>query len=107
SALVPGVGPALAADVRVDATIALPERVLDEAARAATVLLVTTTQPFGSAAWLDYHARFLARYGPGALVPVRDLLADSGLGYPTGYLGAPRARPAWRVLTDRDAASWR
>lgn len=47
---------------------------------------------------------FLTRYGPGALVPVRDLLAESGLGYPTGYLGAPRARPAWRVLTDRDAA---
>lgn len=104
SALVTEAGHTLAADVCVDATIALPERVLDEAARAATLLLRTTTQPFGPAAWLDYHARFLTRYGPGALVPVRDLLADSGLGYPTGYLGAPRARPAWRVLTDRDAA---
>ncbi|GAA1264637.1 lantibiotic dehydratase [Saccharothrix xinjiangensis] len=104
TALVPGVGHALATDVRIDATIAIPERVLDEAARAATVLLRTSTQPFGSAVWLDYHARFRARYGPGALVPVRDLVADSGLGYPAGYLGAPRARPAWRVLTDRDAA---
>ncbi|MBP2323798.1 thiopeptide-type bacteriocin biosynthesis protein [Kibdelosporangium banguiense] len=104
AALVPGASHKLAADVRIDATIALPERVLDEAARAASVLLRTTTQPFGSAAWLDYHARFRARYGPGALVPVRDLVADSGLGYPAGYLGAPRARPAWRVLTDRDAA---
>ncbi|GAA3838481.1 lantibiotic dehydratase [Saccharothrix violaceirubra] len=104
TALAPGVGHALAADVRLDATIAVPERVLDEAARAATVLLRTGTRPFGSAAWLDYHARFRARYGPGALVPVRDLVADSGLGYPAGYLGAPRARPAWRVLTDRDAA---
>jgi lantibiotic biosynthesis protein len=35
---------------------------------------------------------------------VRELVADSGLGYPAGYLGAPRARPAWRALTERDAA---
>jgi lantibiotic biosynthesis protein len=104
AALVPGASHALAADVSIDARITIPERVLTAAARAATVLLRTTTQPFGSAAWLDYHARFRARYGPGALVPVRDLVADSGLGYPAGYLGAPRARPAWRVLTDRDAA---
>ncbi|WP_410673196.1 lantibiotic dehydratase [Amycolatopsis sp. cmx-4-68] len=104
TALVPGASPTVATDVRIDATITVPERVLDEAARAATVLLRTSTQPFGTAAWLDYHARFLARYGPRALVPVRDLLADSGLGYPAGYLGAPRARPAWRVLTDRDSA---
>jgi thiopeptide-type bacteriocin biosynthesis protein len=103
-ALVPAAGHALATDVRMDATITLPERVLDEAARAATVLLRTSTQPFGTAAWLDYHARFRTRYGPGALVPVRELVADSGLGYPAGYLGAPRARPAWRALTDRDAA---
>src|SRR5262249_15359033 len=39
-----------------------------------------------------------------ALVPVRVLVADSGLGYPSGYLGAPRARPAWRMLTERDTA---
>lgn len=102
--LVPGPGPVLATDMRLDARIAVPERVLIEAARAASVLLRTATQPFGSAAWLDYHARFRARYGPGALVPVRELVADSGLGYPAGYLGAPRARPAWRALTDRDAA---
>ncbi|MDX8053817.1 lantibiotic dehydratase [Lentzea sp. BCCO 10_0798] len=104
NALVPAASYALATDVRIDATITVPERVLDEAARAASVLLRTTTQPFGTAAWLDYHARFRARYGPGALVPVQDLVADSGLGYPTGFLGAPRARPVWRVLTDRDAA---
>lgn len=104
AALIPATGPALAADVHLDARITIPERVLREAARAASVLMRTSTQPFGSAAWLDYHARFRARYGPGALVPVRELVADSGLGYPAGYLGAPRARPAWRVLSDRDAA---
>lgn len=103
TALVPGVRQTVAADLRIDATITIPEQVLGEAEQAATVLLRTGTQPFGSAAWMDYHARFRARYGPGALVPVRDLVADSGLGYPAGFLGAPRARPAWRMLTDRDA----
>jgi lantibiotic biosynthesis protein len=93
----------LAVDTRLDAEISIPQRVLDEAAHAAGVLLRLTTQPFGSAAWLDYHTRFRARYGPGALVPVGDLVADSGLGYPAGYLGAPRARASWRVLTERDA----
>ncbi len=95
--------PPLAVDVRLDAEISIPQRVLDEAAVAAGVLLRLTTQPFGSAAWLDYHTRFRTRYGHGALVAVRDLIADSGLGYPPGYLGAPRARPVWRVLTERDA----
>ncbi|WP_433259683.1 lantibiotic dehydratase (plasmid) [Streptosporangium sp. CA-135522] len=104
SALTPGAGPVLATDVRLDAHIVVPERVLAEAAHAADVLLRLSTQPFGSAAWLDYHARFRTRYGPGTLVPVRELVADSGLGYPGGYLGAPRARPAWRMLTQRDAA---
>lgn len=101
SALVPGAG--LATDVRLDATITVPEAVLKEAELATTVLLRLCTEPFGRAAWMDYQARFLARYGRGALVPVRELVDDSGLGYPNGYLGAPRARPAWRTLTERDA----
>ncbi|WP_158854376.1 lantibiotic dehydratase [Saccharothrix deserti] len=104
TAVVPDAGHVFAADVRLDAMITVPERVLTEATVAAGVLLRVGTQPFGSAAWLDYHARFRAHYGPGALVPVLELVADSGLGYPAGYLGAPRARPAWRMLTERDAA---
>lgn len=104
TALAPGPGPVLAADVRLDANITVPESVLAEVALAADVLLRTGTQPFGTAAWLDYHARFLTHYGPSALVGVSDLIADSGLGYPTGYLGTPKAQPAWRTLTDRDAA---
>jgi len=104
TALAPETSQVLAADVRLDATIALPELVLSEAALAASVLLRLSTQPFGSTAWLDYHARFRTRYGPGALIPVRELVADSGLGYPSGYLGAPRTRPTWRELTERDAA---
>lgn len=101
--VVAGAAHPIVVDVCLDAEISIPARVLDETAVAAGVLLRLTTQPFGSAAWLDYHTRFRGRYGVGALVPVRDLVADSGLGYPTGYLGAPRARPAWRVLTERDA----
>lgn len=92
----------LAVDMRLDAQISIPPPVLDEAAGAVDLLMRLSTQPFGTVAWLDYHARFRDRYGPGALVPVRELLADSGLGYPTGFLGAPRARPAWRVITERD-----
>lgn len=103
-ALAPAAGYPLAIDVRLGGQVSIPRQVLDEAAAAADVLLKLTTRPFGSAAWLDYHALFRERYGPGALVPVRDLVADSGLGYPDGYLGAPPGRPAWRVLTDRDAA---
>jgi len=103
AAILPDSEPPLAVDVRLDAAISVPRPVLDEAAHAAGVLLRLSTQPFGSHAWLDYHARLRARYGPDALVPVRDLVADSGLGYPSGYLGAPRARPVWRILTERDA----
>ena len=104
STLVPTAKQVLAVDVALDADIVIPELVLEEAARAASVLLRLSTRPFGTATWLDYHSRFLARYGQGALVPVRELVADSGLGYPGGYLGTPRAQPVWRMLTDRDAA---
>ena len=96
--------PTLAVDTRVGLKVQLPETVLTEAALAANTLLRVATKPFGTTAWQDYRIRFRSRYGVGALVPIRDLLADSGLGYPTGFLGAPRAHPSWRNLTDRDAA---
>ncbi|WP_328468791.1 lantibiotic dehydratase family protein [Actinoplanes sp. NBC_00393] len=99
--VVPGVQP-LAADVHLDADIQLPEPVLQEATRAAELLLRLSTKPFGSQAWVDYQVRFRNRFGPGALVPVLDLVADSGLGYPAGYLGAPKSRPTWRTVTERD-----
>ncbi|WP_027346389.1 lantibiotic dehydratase [Hamadaea tsunoensis] len=95
--------PVLAVDTRLDATARIPEHVLTEAVRAADVLLRLSTKPFGSTAWQDYRSRFRATYGQGALVPVRELVADSGLGLPTGYLGAPRAHPSWRAITERDA----
>ena len=104
AALAPAVGSPLEMDVRLDGKITLPAAVLDEAAAAAAVLLRLTTRPFGAMSWVEYQAKFKQRYGPGALVPVRELVADSGLGYPDGYLGAPPPRPAWRMLTERDAA---
>lgn len=103
-ALAPATRYPLAVDVRLGGQVALPERVLDEAAAAAGTLLRLTRRPFGSMAWMEYHAQFRERYGPGALVPVRELLSDAGLGYPDGYLNTRRARPAHRMLTERDAA---
>jgi thiopeptide-type bacteriocin biosynthesis protein len=103
AALVAGsVDPVVAADTVADARITLPAAVLEEAARAATVLTRTSPQPFGSRPWTDYHVRFRERYGPGAVVPVRELVADSGLGFPAGYLGSARTATA-AGMTDRDA----
>jgi len=96
-------GSVLAVDAVADARITLPGAVLDEAARAAAAMIRTTPHPFGHRAWVDYHVRFRQAYGAGAVVPVRELTADSGLGLPAGYLGAARQRAA-EPLTDRDAA---
>lgn len=102
--LTPCEGPPLEVDVRLSGSVTLPAAVLEEAAAAAGVLLRLTTRPFGTASWMEYQAKFKQRYGPGTLVPVTDLVADSGLGFPDGYPGAPAPRPAWRTLTQRDAA---
>ncbi|PUB32587.1 thiopeptide-type bacteriocin biosynthesis protein [Promicromonospora sp. AC04] len=93
----------LAVDTRFEGGLTVPPAVVREAERAASALLRMSTEPFGAVRWLDYHARFRARYGTGTPVPVTDLVSDAGLGYPTGFLGAPRTRPAWRQVTDRDA----
>jgi len=96
--------PCLAHDVRLDADLSIPAQVLAEAERAAGILLRLTAQPFGTGAWLDYHTEFRRRYGPGAIVPVTELVSDAGLGYPSGFLGSTKARPGWRMITERDAA---
>jgi lantibiotic biosynthesis protein len=104
AALAPCGGSPVEVDARLEGKVTLPSAVLDEAAAAAGVLLRLTTRPFGAMSWVEYQAKFKERYGPGALVPVRELVADSGLGYPDGYLDAPPPRPSWRTLTERDAA---
>ncbi|WP_100447240.1 lantibiotic dehydratase [Glycomyces xiaoerkulensis] len=87
-----------------DAEFCLPTSVVAEAESAAETLLRLSAHPYGTPPWRDYLQRFLERYGPGVMVPVRDLVSDAGLGYPTGYLGAACPKGP-RPLTDRDATA--
>jgi thiopeptide-type bacteriocin biosynthesis protein len=79
-------GPRVAVDVRLDAEIVLPHAVAREAEAAAAALTRLTPYPSGLPAWGSYHVAFLERYGPGALVPVLDLISpDTGLGFPATF----------------------
>lgn len=94
----------LAVDLRADADVVLPRVVAAEATRAAAALARLTPHPFGKPVWLDYHARFLERYGIGAAVPMLELVnPDLGLGFPAGYRDSLLERPAPRV-SERDSA---
>ncbi|WP_327227158.1 lantibiotic dehydratase [Streptomyces platensis] len=88
-------------DTALDGEVQLPQAVVAEVQAAVAGLYRTTPQPYGYQHWRDYHRRFRARYGVGALMPVMDLVADSGLGLPAGYVGSERG-PAPKLLTDRD-----
>ncbi|SCD72044.1 lantibiotic dehydratase [Streptomyces sp. PpalLS-921] len=88
-------------DTALDCETELPQAVVAEVQAAVSALYRTTPQPYGYQHWRDYHRRFRARYGVGALVPVMDLVADSGLGLPAGYVGSERGA-ALKVRTDRD-----
>lgn len=88
-------------DTRLDCEISVPEAVIREAEAAASALLRLTPYPFGYFRWKDFHVRFRQRYGAGAIVPVHELVADTGLGLPAGYLGSAPASTA-RTLTERD-----
>ncbi|MEU6815469.1 lantibiotic dehydratase [Streptomyces sp. NPDC046860] len=88
-------------DTALDCETQLPQAVIAEAQAAVSALYRTTPQPYGYQHWRDYHRRFRARYGVGALVPVMDLVADSGLGLPAGYVGSERGG-VMKVRTDRD-----
>ncbi|RXS81480.1 lantibiotic dehydratase [Streptomyces sp. TM32] len=88
-------------DTALDAEVQVPQGVIAEVEAAIAGLYRTTPQPYGYQHWRDYHRRFRARYGVGAIVPVMDLVADSGLGLPAGYVGSERGT-APKLLTDRD-----
>lgn len=88
-------------DTALDAEAQIPQAVIAEVEAAIAALYRTTPQPYGYQHWRDYHRRFRARYGVGATVPVMDLVADSGLGLPAGYVGSERGT-APKPLTDRD-----
>ncbi|MEV7778285.1 lantibiotic dehydratase [Kitasatospora sp. NPDC088351] len=97
-------GQPLMVDLRLAAGPAvLPERVAREAERAAELLTRLSPHPDGHPVWLDYHARFIERYGPGAVVPVADLVnPDTGLGFPARYRDSVLPEAAAR-LGRRDA----
>ncbi|MGW0992473.1 lantibiotic dehydratase [Streptomyces sp. NPDC002523] len=100
-ALTPVTPTPLLIDTALDCETQLPQAVIAEAQAAVSALYRTTPQPYGYQHWRDYHRRFRARYGVGALVPVMDLVSDSGLGLPAGYIGSERGA-ALKVRTDRD-----
>ncbi|MET9290824.1 lantibiotic dehydratase [Streptomyces sp. NPDC003077] len=92
----------LAIDLRGDCVLVLPSVVAREAERAVAALARLTAQPHGPRSWRDYHQRFLERYGPGARVPLLQLVdADRGLGYPAGFRDALLGKPP-PSLTQRD-----
>ena len=83
----------VALDLRLDAQLVLPDAVAREIERAALILTRVSARPYGTAAWGAYHQRFYERYGIGTMVPLQEVVADSGVGYPDGYPGtAPGAR---------------
>lgn len=88
-------------DTVLSGSVQLPTHVVTEAQKAVAVIHRLSPTPYGYPHWRDYHHRFHAQYGNGATVPLLDLVADSGLGWPTGYTGSER-RPAPTPLTDRD-----
>lgn len=92
----------LAVDLRLDASVTLPDEVAREVERGALALTRLSAHPYGTAAWRAYHQRFYERYGIGSLVPVRDVVdPDSGIGFPDGYPGT-RADEPRSPLSRRD-----
>ncbi|GAB3977740.1 lantibiotic dehydratase [Actinoallomurus acanthiterrae] len=86
----------IAVDLRVDCSVTLPPAVVDEAREAASALAALAPPLPG---WAAYHRAFIDRWGPGAAVPLRDVLRI--LGFPAGYRGASHRRdPA--MFTARD-----
>ncbi|WP_341716564.1 lantibiotic dehydratase [Micromonospora sp. FIMYZ51] len=92
---IPGDGDRVAVDLRVDTSVTLPPAVLREAGRAASTLAALAPP---MAAWVEYHRAFIERWGPGAAVPLRDVLHVLGL--PAGYRGSIRRVPP--VFSARD-----
>lgn len=92
----PAPGGRVAVDLRVDCAVTLPPAVVREAQEVAGALVAVAPQLPG---WTAYHRAFLERWGPGAAVPLRDVLRV--LGFPAGYRGSPRHDPATFTTRDR------
>jgi thiopeptide-type bacteriocin biosynthesis protein len=91
----------LAVDLRLNAEVALPGEVAREAERAALALTRLSAYPTGTPAWRAYHQRFYERFGLGSLVPLLEVVSDSGIGWPDGYPGTVTAAPR-SPLSGRD-----
>ncbi|MGH3783969.1 MAG: lantibiotic dehydratase [Pseudonocardiaceae bacterium] len=92
----------LAVDLLLDCDVRLPHSVAQEMECAADTLVRLTRQPTGEAAWRNYHAAFVDRYGTGTRVPLVEVLdPDAGLGYPAGYCGSVLPAPT-PGLSERD-----
>src|SRR5262249_26345629 len=99
--LAPSCANPVAVDLRLDATIALPDTVVREAERAALLLARTCAFPYRTSASRASRQRFYERYGIGSMVPVLQAVdSDSGVGFPEDYPGMPAARKA--SLSRRD-----
>jgi thiopeptide-type bacteriocin biosynthesis protein len=98
----PSVGLTHAIDLRLGWDLTIPRTVAEDAAQAAAVLCRLARRPALNAGWVAWHAAFLERYGPRAVVPVVDAVDPGiGLGYPAGYLGSPHPLPP-TSLSERD-----
>ncbi|MFE2762368.1 lantibiotic dehydratase [Streptomyces halstedii] len=91
----------LALDLCLDATVVLPDLVAREVERSATILTRLCARPYGTEPWNEYHQRFYERFGVGTMVPLMEVVADSGVGYPDGYPGRPTGEGR-RRLSPRD-----
>ncbi|MEN8649451.1 lantibiotic dehydratase [Streptomyces sp. 21So2-11] len=90
----------LTVDLRLGCTLVLPQAVAGEAAAAAEALVRLSPAPTGNVSWHEYHRQFLGQYGPGALVPVEQLVdPTSGLGFPRHFT---QPHPGSRELSPRD-----
>ncbi|MFF2650444.1 lantibiotic dehydratase [Streptomyces sp. NPDC058045] len=76
----------LSLDLRLDATVQIPDSVLSEAEYAADALVRLTRNQGEQPMWAEYHGVFWERYGAGSLVPVREA-ADlaAGVGLPADF----------------------
>ncbi|MGX1268072.1 lantibiotic dehydratase [Streptomyces phaeoluteigriseus] len=73
-------------DLRIDADVRVPARVLEETQHAAHALVRLTRTHGRSPTWAAYATNFWERYGAGVLVPVRDAVdLAAGIGFPGDY----------------------
>jgi hypothetical protein len=91
----------IAVDMRLDASVRLPDAVATEAETAATVLARLAAHPCGTPAWQRYIGRFAARWGEGGEIALEQLTSPAtGLGLPDGF-GTASEPPRTMTLRDR------